>query len=104
MTDHIENLRFVGKCLESDADSKGIGQGSEGARYCYSAATFTEKQTAELASTRAEIDRLLARVEQLKRAILQFRNEPILKRAVGIRSTAGYGAMQYAALDVEDGI
>jgi hypothetical protein len=60
MSDHIKNLLFVGKCLESDADSKGIGQGSEGARYCYSAATFIEKQTAELASARAENEMWLA--------------------------------------------
>ena len=43
-----------------------------------------------------------ARIEQLVNAIVQFRNEPCLGRAIAVRATAGYLAMERAAIDTND--
>lgn len=43
-----------------------------------------------------------ARIEQLVNAIVQFRNEPCLGRMTTARATAGYLAMERAAIDATD--
>ena len=55
MTQTIEQLRWLGNYLAADAESKGIGQGSEGARYCWSAASEIE----QLRSRIAELEQFL---------------------------------------------
>jgi len=57
---------------------------------------WLDLKTAESADL---IERQAAQIEMMRSAILQFRNEPILARAQAIRRTAGYAAMQDAALD-----
>lgn len=52
---NIENLHWLYKQLNAEAEEQGIGQGSEGARYCLAAADEIESLRQQLA---AEIMRL----------------------------------------------
>ena len=51
---HADKLRWVGDQLDADASNKGIGQGSEAARYCWAAATEIERIEDELEHTKAD--------------------------------------------------
>lgn len=51
---HADKLRWVGDQLDADASNKGIGQGSEGARYCWAVATEIERIEAELEHTKED--------------------------------------------------
>ena len=57
---------------------------------------WLDVKTAEAADL---IEKQSAQIEMLRSAILQFRNERALARAHAVRSTAGYMAMQTAAID-----
>lgn len=54
MTQTIEQLRWLGNYLADDAESKGVGQGSEGARYCFAGAKTIEQLQARVAELEAE--------------------------------------------------
>ena len=58
MSDHITSLRWLGNQLDADAADKGIGQGSEGARICWNAATEIKSLRQQLASRDAEVAEL----------------------------------------------
>ena len=49
----IENLRWLGQNLQADAELEGVGQGSEGARYCFSGASEIESLRQQLAESQA---------------------------------------------------
>jgi len=55
---HIKKLRWLGDFLAADADSKGIGQGSEGARYCFAGADAIEELQAENAALKEQVAQL----------------------------------------------
>jgi len=52
---NIENLHWLYKQLNAEAEEQGIGQGSEGARYCLAAADEIESLRQQLAAALAAI-------------------------------------------------
>lgn len=62
---HADKLRWVGDQLDTDASNKGIGQGSEGARYCWAAATEIER-------LQADREKLLKLLESASEVIGRF--------------------------------
>lgn len=62
MNNHINNLRWLGDQLDADASIKGIGQGSEGARYCWAAATEMKSLYDQLATAQARTEFLEAEI------------------------------------------
>lgn len=59
MSDHVTSLRWLGNQLDADASDKGIGQGSEGARICWNAAT-------EIASLSQKLEEANTRISDLE--------------------------------------
>ena len=55
----VKRLNWLAASLEADAKSKGIGQGSEGARCSVSAADALQSMQREVAELEKERDRLI---------------------------------------------
>lgn len=54
------------------------------------------EQSRQIESLRERRDELLAALDTTVKAIMIFRNEPMLERLHGLRSSAGYGVLQQA--------
>jgi len=68
--DIVKNIRWLGDHLNAHAKSKGIGQGSEGARYCWNSADEITKLRTELLQAQADNARLRDVLEKIRTAHL----------------------------------
>lgn len=99
MSDNVEQLQWLGGMLAADAKEKGIGQESEGARYCSEAADEITRLRAELANAtlrNARLDDLIreAKSDDTRAALTVLAENEELRAEVATARKDGWEACE----------